>query len=284
MVQASFFNDQNTTMVVMPDNTRPGTDSPVNSTQTKPGTDRLINSTEDEPDTEEDSSDRNRWVSPTDSGVTLRPNDILDCGIRYNDIGGAGDLQLTPVDVMRWTRATAAIRTIYGGDICKEAILNTFVRPDFDHTLSRGGNVDDDFERIKTGLLSLINTLTFLRSQLKLLALVCMLAAAYGGMHLIAWNSDFPSQAEELLWKVACFIVIGMIPSMLGIWCVLRGVEKCTKVSLRFIGVAEKIAKFLWVINGICRIYVTFEAFISLRSVPIGVYWTPDWLQMLPHI
>ena len=31
------------------------------------------------------------------------------------------------------------------------------------------------------------------------------------------------------------------------------------------------------------RLYIVVESFISLRKVPIGVYYTPSWLQMIPH-
>ena len=32
------------------------------------------------------------------------------------------------------------------------------------------------------------------------------------------------------------------------------------------------------------RLYIVVESLISLRHVPIGVYWTPPWLQMIPHV
>ncbi|KAK3902098.1 hypothetical protein C8A05DRAFT_34225 [Staphylotrichum tortipilum] len=34
----------------------------------------------------------------------------------------------------------------------------------------------------------------------------------------------------------------------------------------------------------VCRLYLVVEAFVSLRAVPIGVYWTPPWIQMIPHV
>jgi hypothetical protein len=34
---------------------------------------------------------------------------------------------------------------------------------------------------------------------------------------------------------------------------------------------------------GCARLYIVIESFLSLRRVPIGVYYTPSWLQMVPH-
>jgi hypothetical protein len=36
-----------------------------------------------------------------------------------------------------------------------------------------------------------------------LLALAIALPAAYGGVHLLAWNFEFASHIEEVLWKVS---------------------------------------------------------------------------------
>jgi len=37
------------------------------------------------------------------------------------------------------------------------------------------------------------------------------------------------------------------------------------------------------VFYSLARIFIVVESFIGLRRVPIGVYWTPAWLQMIPH-
>lgn len=34
----------------------------------------------------------------------------------------------------------------------------------------------------------------------------------------------------------------------------------------------------------LARAYVVVEACISLRQAPIGAFWVPSWLQMVPHI
>ena len=38
----------------------------------------------------------------------------------------------------------------------------------------------------------------------------------YGGVHLPAWNFEFPTATEHLWWKVAWFIIIGTVPELLA--------------------------------------------------------------------
>ncbi|KAK3370431.1 hypothetical protein B0H63DRAFT_486991 [Podospora didyma] len=34
----------------------------------------------------------------------------------------------------------------------------------------------------------------------------------------------------------------------------------------------------------LARVFLVIESFISLRAQPIGVFWTPSWLDMIPHV
>ncbi|KAK0619403.1 hypothetical protein B0T14DRAFT_431559 [Immersiella caudata] len=34
----------------------------------------------------------------------------------------------------------------------------------------------------------------------------------------------------------------------------------------------------------LARTYLVVESFVSLRAEPVGVFWTPAWLQMIPHL
>ncbi|KAF4431836.1 hypothetical protein F53441_13890 [Fusarium austroafricanum] len=45
-----------------------------------------------------------------------------------------------------------------------------------------------------------------------LMVLAVFLSAAYGGVHLSAWNSVFPSYLENFLWKTSCVFVAGFLP------------------------------------------------------------------------
>ena len=52
----------------------------------------------------------------------------------------------------------------------------------------------------------------FLWKSNVLLILLVALPLVYGGIHLTAWNFQFASQAEHLLWKIASIDIMGTIP------------------------------------------------------------------------
>lgn len=121
-----------------------------------------------------------------------------------------------------------------------------------------------------------------------------VLPLVYAGIHLGAWDFRFPTQSEALCWKIACFDIAVTMPILLVldlgrrfIWT--RRMQPSYETSwVRHIENAAWIT-FLYgtwtLLTGYltARTFIIVESFISLRSVPIGVYLTPSWLQMIPH-
>ncbi|KAI5792090.1 hypothetical protein FPQ18DRAFT_305392 [Pyronema domesticum] len=144
------------------------------------------------------------------------------------------------------------------------------------------------------------------------LILIC---GIYGGIHLAAWNSDFPSGTARLLWKISCIVTVSgsiLEPGWL-LWtaAIFRyGFSFSTKdIITRWPDRRPTEAILLWYSNikdsaslGIAcqvlsclaiftspiliaaRLYLVIESFISLRDVPAGVYATVPWAQYIPHI
>ncbi|RSM18256.1 hypothetical protein CDV31_002982 [Fusarium ambrosium] len=130
----------------------------------------------------------------------------------------------------------------------------------------------------------------------ELMALAAALSGMYGGIHLTAWNWKFPTYTEDLLWKVSCLCVAVALPAffcaswvLVAIAAIIHAlVEPCfgfrkqwasrvTKDPLRVYSACVAI------IYVCCRIFIVVEAFVALRQVPVGVYISPAWVQMVPH-
>jgi hypothetical protein len=128
---------------------------------------------------------------------------------------------------------------------------------------------------------------------------VIVIPAAYGGIHLSAINSLFPTDIELTLWKSSCFILLGfaglMIAGIVGYvaliriedaWRMLvpRSLEDAASV-LFLISVAIAIILVSLLYIG-ARLFIVIESFISLRHVPVGVYLTPDtnFMSYIPHL
>jgi hypothetical protein len=152
---------------------------------------------------------------------------------------------------------------------------------------------------------------------------IIIIPAAYGGIHLGAIHTLFPSEIELTLWKSSCIILLGfaglLILGILGILA-LRGafviwdtylpaaiqirlrtmgswidrprekywvVSLCIDVALYLLGIIVSIVLVSVVLLYVAaRLFIVVESFISLRHVPIGVYRTPNanFMSYIPHL
>ena len=120
-----------------------------------------------------------------------------------------------------------------------------------------------------------------------LVASSCTLPVLYGGMHLIALNFDFPSPTEQLLWVIAAIHIMAA-PSVVVALERIRAYlwhQVSNDTSKVVINRLFKITSLVILLGYIlARVYLVFESFAGMRAAPLGVYLTPAWLQMIPHI
>ncbi|KAJ4184030.1 hypothetical protein NW767_013373 [Fusarium falciforme] len=130
----------------------------------------------------------------------------------------------------------------------------------------------------------------------ELMALAAALSGMYGGVHLTAWNWTFPTYTEDLLWRVSCLCVAVALPAffcaswvLVGISVILHTlVEPCFGLRKKWASRAFKdplrvYSACVAIIYVCCRVFIVVEAFVALRQVPVGVYISPSWVQMVPH-
>ncbi|KAI5837196.1 hypothetical protein DFP73DRAFT_569321 [Morchella snyderi] len=146
---------------------------------------------------------------------------------------------------------------------------------------------------------------------------LCMFAAylplLYGACHAVAWNVHFPTAAERMLWRVSS-VLVGVLPLMpwLIVYCkylynhrllyVLFYVPANSFQSVTFFfnilsrilppGVFRLVRRVwlrfcslgLLVVLVAARGFLVVEAFISLRSLPVGSFQTTPWDQYWQHL
>jgi hypothetical protein len=104
---------------------------------------------------------------------------------------------------------------------------------------------------------------------------ISFVGVVYGGLHLAVWQNEFPTRAEEFLWRIAAVITaVAWSGFMLSIW------------------VGGKSTSGIYaILFGLCvfpclsvRLYLLFESFFSLRRLPLGSYQVPIWSQIWPHV
>jgi hypothetical protein len=108
------------------------------------------------------------------------------------------------------------------------------------------------------------------------LGLTAVITCIFGGCHLIGWDFLYPSLVEQLLWRISSISCL-VIPFLLVL--VFPIVE--------WLGCFDNFHIPLLVLSllyALVRIYLLVEVFISLRSVPAGVYQTVNWSLYFPHL
>ena len=97
---------------------------------------------------------------------------------------------------------------------------------------------------------------------------------------IVAWNFVFPTPVESLLWKISTctttgLAVVTMVYTLVH-WAVTNKKDHQQLESVGF--------KCYATIYSFLRLYVIVEIFISLRSLPAGVFRTVAWSTYIPHI
>ncbi|KAF8856437.1 hypothetical protein BDZ45DRAFT_745482 [Acephala macrosclerotiorum] len=140
-------------------------------------------------------------------------------------------------------------------------------------------------------------------------AAIALAAGLYGGLHVSARNSHFPSFIEKVMWCASSiliagsgaitliYILIDRLPTHGGesflfqLWGELHTITRENSWE-RIFDILDDIHDFIS-LYGVCilglayifaRMFIVVEAFISLRDLPIGVYQTPNWTQSIPHL
>ncbi|RMJ15938.1 hypothetical protein CDV36_004382 [Fusarium kuroshium] len=144
-----------------------------------------------------------------------------------------------------------------------------------------------------------------------IIGLALLLPACYGGVHLAAWKWTFPSHFEGLFWKICCLFIVCASPVMFILDIAFMGLvemihyqhvnnhpddkedaeDESPKKKKRVWDYEDIALVALFCFNIpvlvmyiIARVYIVLESFLSLRCVPLGVFFSPAWLQMFPHL
>jgi hypothetical protein len=151
-----------------------------------------------------------------------------------------------------------------------------------------------------------------IRSMFRIILGLGVVSAVYGGLHVSAWNNFFPTQLECYMWRISAIIMplVGIIVSFVAFLVSFKRVRSAAlyffdwitkldsggisipgvlKIILAIFAFPMWVAYWLLVVTAVwsyigSRIFLVIEAFISLRELPIDVYKTPTWTQLIPHL
>ncbi|KAL9008792.1 MAG: hypothetical protein Q9173_006118 [Seirophora scorigena] len=99
----------------------------------------------------------------------------------------------------------------------------------------------------------------------------------FNGLHLAAWNNQFPTDVESLLWKISVCLMLGYIASAMPVAVMLAWLPP---------GSVFKDLP-LWMIipcYAVTRLYLMTEVFVGLRSASPTVFTAVNWTRYIPGI
>jgi hypothetical protein len=114
----------------------------------------------------------------------------------------------------------------------------------------------------------------------------------YGGLHLLAWEYQFHSTAEAIMWKMAgvCTASSGMVASLLSFGYAIRSLGPMLNERLLWwlsniftVGFQSVLLAYIPV-NMFARTYLFVESFVVLPNSPPSTYQIPPWTAYVPHI
>ncbi|KAJ5709606.1 hypothetical protein N7493_009897 [Penicillium malachiteum] len=130
-----------------------------------------------------------------------------------------------------------------------------------------------------------------------LLSIACTSAALiYCAIHVAAWNFEFPTKAEQIIWRVLSLIAVGTV----FIFSALQSLEEYTsflksknmlpsfmtdydRKGGRVLVVRPYVVILCFFMYIPARLWMMGLVFSSLRALPAATYTTVDWLTAIPH-
>ncbi|KAK0735362.1 hypothetical protein B0T21DRAFT_367587, partial [Apiosordaria backusii] len=244
-------------------------------------------------------------VDEKNTSFSLQAGQAFTFGVGFNSHPEANPTTATTKpttfnsqDIERWKRIRQAVQAIDGDGLVKEAKPQA-LRPEHPTTAryqnalyhksfsTRAGNVSSRSEALT--LVKVLDPWEFAKFLYKnklLLVLVVFLPAVYGAIHVVQTDRImFATDIERIMWFFSSIYVMVALPAVFPLGILKRNFWDVLPQFKWLAALFYYVLVFILLTGYIfSRGFLVVEAFIGLRKVPIGVYWTPSWLQMIPHI
>ena len=107
----------------------------------------------------------------------------------------------------------------------------------------------------------------------------------FGTIHFIAWNFEFPTPVERILWRLSCCVIIsipllGTAMYFMTIHNARRDRGKDTKTN----ALLRPFTSMCSLMYFFARLYLITEVFRSLAYPPLSVFQEIDWPSAIPHV
>ncbi|KAG6908179.1 hypothetical protein DXG01_005832 [Tephrocybe rancida] len=174
----------------------------------------------------------------------------------------------------------------------EKVLMTLFVYPIMAPMVELTGIGDDNSRLLRVGIFD--STASREYSLLAVFIPVGICGTVFGAIHITAWSSDFPSNAERILWRSAAAI-ISCEPAVPAIALMFRITEWWSEFSdfghrfgytfgtvyKRIVGTIGTMPLLFYVC---ARILLLTLAITTLRELPPSAFEKVQWSDIFPHI
>ena len=108
-------------------------------------------------------------------------------------------------------------------------------------------------------------------------ASVVVILVVFGGLHLLAWNYEFPTYVERILWRASAIVTIAAMPSL---YIVDRVSNKFAPDDVKWSGSVIMVIILVFIA---ARLFILVEIVRSLAFQPPETFRT-TWAANVPHV
>ncbi|QYS99871.1 hypothetical protein H0G86_006989 [Trichoderma simmonsii] len=108
-------------------------------------------------------------------------------------------------------------------------------------------------------------------------------ATLFGGIHLFAWNSRFPTDTEKLLWRISALMAIGVPYLYIATHIPLIG-STVTDIRRRMKRTRNITLGYIAIFYTPCRLFLVAESFRSLYYLPSEAFEATPAVMSIPHL
>ncbi|KAH8694102.1 hypothetical protein BGW36DRAFT_384373 [Talaromyces proteolyticus] len=109
--------------------------------------------------------------------------------------------------------------------------------------------------------------------------------AIFGSVHCAAWNAEFPTSVERLLWRISCIVLIALPPVSVFTYDLVRYIfEARFKTNSKAKHYLKPIGYSTAPVYLLARLYLLVETFRSLAYLSPSAFQAVSWSSIVPHL
>lgn len=107
----------------------------------------------------------------------------------------------------------------------------------------------------------------------------------FGTIHFVAWNFEFPTPVERILWRLCCCTLISIpLLSTATYFMTIHNARRDSETDTKTNALLRPITTVCVVLYLLARLYLMTEVFRSLAYAPPSTFHEINWPSALPHV